>query len=96
MCLKGDKELKLIAKALKNNFEKLIITGSKEMELMEAQELHFAISKFGLTDNIEMQNEPTKAFSDLINDVKRTDQPGVIIGSHYIANAVFDKFGIFM
>ena len=96
MCLKGDKELKLIAKDLKNNFEKLIITGSKEMELMEAQELHFAISKLGLTNNIEVQNEPTKAFSELINHVKRTDQPGVIIGSHYIANAVFDKFGIFM
>ena len=96
LCLKGDKELKLISNALEKNYETLIITGSKEMELMEAQQLYFALTKFGLSKNVESQNEPTQAFSNLINRVRETNHPGVIIGSHYIANAVFDKFGIFM
>jgi len=96
LCLKGDKELELISNALEKNYETLIITGSKEMELMEAQELYFALTKFGLTKNVEAQNEPPRAFSNLINRVRETNHPGVIIGSHYIANAVFDKFGIFM
>tara|TARA_B100001996_G_scaffold178876_2_gene136558 strand:+ start:8339 stop:9424 length:1086 start_codon:yes stop_codon:yes gene_type:complete len=95
-CLKGDKDIKLISDALKNNYGKLIITGSSAMELMEAKELSQSIAKYGLSSNIERYDEPNESFSALIDCIKLTNQPGVIMGSHYIAKAVFDKFGIFM
>ena len=96
LCLKGDKEVELISGALKNNYEKLIITGSPKMGLMKAEELAQAITKYGLNNNIEIKNEPNDAFNALLKSVNLTDKPGVIMGSHYIAKAVFDKFGIFI
>lgn len=96
LCLKGDKEIKLIANALKNNYEKLIVTGSSELQLMKAKELFLVLGKYGLHGNIEEEKDPAKAFNKLIHQVEITNQPGVIMGSHYIAKAVFDKFGIFM
>ena len=96
LCLKGDKEVELISSALKNNYEKLIITGSPKMGLIKAEELAQAIAKYGLNNNIEIKNDPDDAFNALINSVNLTDRPGVIMGSHYIAKAVFDKFGIFI
>ena len=94
LCLKGDKEIKLISRALKSNYEEIIVTGSHKMELMEANDLFSALGKYGLNENIEKQNDPNDAISALIDKVKTSNQPGVIMGSHYIAKAVFDKFGI--
>ena len=66
------------------------------MELMEAKELAQALAKYGLNYNIEIKNDPNDAFNILIDRINSTNQPGIIMGSHYIAKAVFDKFGIFM
>ena len=96
LCLKGNKEVELISSALKNKYEKLIITGSPKMELMEAKELAQALAEYGLNYNIEIKNDPNDAFNILIDRINSTNQPGIIMGSHYIAKAVFDKFGIFM
>ena len=96
LCLKGNKEIKLISSALKNKYEKLIITGSPKMELMDAKELAHALARYGLIYNIEIKNDPNDAFNILIDRINLTNQPGIIMGSHYIAKAVFDKFGIFM
>jgi len=35
------------------------------------------------------------SFDILIDRVKSSYNPGIIMGSHYLAKAVFDKFGIF-
>ena len=95
LCLKGNKEIELISSALKNKYEKLIITGSSKMKLMEAKELAQALAKNGLNYNIEIKNDYNDAFNFLIDSISLTNQPGIIMGSHYIAKAVFDKFGIF-
>ena len=95
LCLKGNKEIELISSALKNKYEKLIITGSSKMKLMEAKELAQALAKNGLNFNIEIKNDYNDAFNFLIDSISLTNQPGIIMGSHYIAKAVFDKFGIF-
>ena len=95
LCLKGNKEIELISSALKNKYEKLIITGSSKMKLMEAKELAQALVKNGLNYNIEIKNDYNDAFNFLIDSISLTNQPGIIMGSHYIAKAVFDKFGIF-
>ena len=95
LCLKGNKEIELISSALKNKYEKLIITGSSKMKLMEAKELAQALAKNGLNYNIEIKNDYNDAFNSLIDSISLTNQPGIIMGSHYIAKAVFDKFGIF-
>ena len=84
----------MISRALKNNYEEVIVTGSHKMELMDANDLFSALDKYGLNENIEKQNDPNDAISVLIDKVKTSNQPGVIMGSHYIAKAVFDKFGI--
>ena len=95
LCLKGNKEIELISSALKNKYEKLIITGSSKMKLMEAKELAQALANDGLNYNIEIKNDFNDAFNVLIDSINLTNQPGIIMGSHYIAKAVFDKFGIF-
>ena len=95
LCLKGNKEIELISSALRNKYEKLIITGSSKMKLMEAKELAQALAKNGLNYNIEIKNDYNDAFNFLIDSISLTNQPGIIMGSHYIAKAVFDKFGIF-
>lgn len=95
LCLKGNKEIELISSALKNKYEKLIITGSSKMKLMEAKELAQALAKNELNYNIEIKNDYNDAFNLLIDSISLTNQPGIIMGSHYIAKAVFDKFGIF-
>ena len=53
LCLKGDIEIKLISRALKSNYEEIIVTGSHKMELMEAKDLFSALGKYGLNENIE-------------------------------------------
>ena len=44
----------------------------------------------------EIKNDPNDAFNILIDRINITNQPGIIMGSHYIAKAVFDKFGIYI
>ena len=95
LCLKGNKEIELISSALKNKYERLIITGSSKMKLMEAKELAQALANYGLNYNIEIKKDSNDAFNFLIDSINLTNQPGIIMGSHYIAKAVFDKFGIF-
>ena len=84
LCLKGNKEIELISSALKNKYEKLIITGSSKMKLMEAKELAQALAKNELNYNIEIKNDYNDAFNFLIDSIRLTNQPGIIMGSHYI------------
>ena len=95
LSLKGDKEIALIAKALMNNFESLIITGSDEFDLMEANDLYKYFIKKPCQANIEKVQSIDKSFDLLITKVEKSHNPGIIMGSHYMAKSVFDKFGIF-
>ena len=45
--------------------------------------------------NIQMVDSIENSFDILIDRVKSSHNPGIIMGSHYLAKAVFDKFGIF-
>ena len=45
--------------------------------------------------NIQMVDSLENSFDILIDRVKSSHNPGIIMGSHYLAKAVFDKFGIF-
>ncbi|MEL1228220.1 MAG: folylpolyglutamate synthase/dihydrofolate synthase family protein [Candidatus Neomarinimicrobiota bacterium] len=93
---KGDKEIDLIANEISKNNSSLIISGSKNLELMSANELYSAFKKnvnrveFNKIDTLDV------ALSELINRVKKTNKTGLIMGSHYMAKPIFDKFGILM
>ena len=96
LSLKGDKEIELISKALMNNFESLIITGSDKFDLLEANDLYKFFTNKSNQENIEKVKSIDKSFDLLINKVETSNNPGIIMGSHYMAKSVFDKFGIFM
>jgi len=95
LSLKGDKEIELISKALMNNFESLIITGSDKFDLLEANDLYKFFTNKSNQENIEKVKSIDKSFDLLINKVETSHNPGIIMGSHYMAKSVFDKFGIF-
>ena len=95
LSIKGDKDVELISNALINQYKSLVITGSNKLELMNVNELFRYFNKNSNHTNIEMVDSLENSFDILINRVKSSHNPGIIMGSHYLAKAVFDKFGIF-
>ena len=73
----------------------LIITGSKQLDLMSANQLFKYFKKNSNHMKIQMVDSLENSFDILIDSVKSSHNPGIIMGSHYLAKAVFDKFGIF-
>ena len=93
--IKGDKDNELISNALIDQYKSLIITGSKQLDLMSANQLFKYFKKNSNHMNIQMVDPLENSFDILIDRVKSSHNPGIIMGSHYLAKAVFDKFGIF-
>jgi len=92
LALKGDKEIDLIAQALQKEFGLLIISGSQELGLMNAQELGSKLKSGGLRRALIIEQNFKSALEMLINMVNKQKIPGLILGSHYIAAAVFKRF----
>lgn len=93
--IKGDKDIELISNALIDQYKSLIITGSNQLDLMSANQLFKYFKKNSNHMNIQMVDPLENSFDILIDRVKSSHNPGIIMGSHYLAKAVFDKFGIF-
>ena len=62
---------------------------------MSANQLFKHFKKNSNHMNIQMVGTLESSFDILIYRVKSSHNPGIIMGSHYLAKAVFDKFGIF-
>ena len=91
--MKSDKEADLITKAVDERFYKLVLSGSEENGLMDGSELaklfeNHGCSNFSLVKDLEM------AIDYLRKTSKAQNLPGLIFGSHYISETVFNKFGI--
>jgi Folylpolyglutamate synthase len=93
--IKGDKDIELILNSLIDQYKSLIITGSNQLDLMSANQLFKHFKKNSNHMNIQMVGTLESSFDILIDRVKSSHSPGIIMGSHYLAKAVFDKFGIF-
>ena len=91
-CSKKDKNLKLIALEIKNNFSELITVSNKNGDLFSSSELNKQLKSFGTksnpNDNIYKAYEKHKHRKD-------PSVPILIFGSHYIARDVFDIFDFF-
>jgi len=83
--LKEDKELKLIIRSLKNQFEKLFVIDDKNGLLMRANDLSLILNNHGI------KSEPIKGLKNFTSYLKN-NHSGIIFGSHYIAEAVFNHF----
>ena len=93
--IKGDKDIELISNSLIDKYKSLVITGSNQLDLMSANQLFKYFKKNSNHMNIQMVDPLENSFDILIDRVKSSHNPGIIMGSHYLAKAVFDKFGIF-
>ncbi len=94
MVFKGDKEGDLIANSLKLNFENLIVTGARQYGLLNGKELGNILLANGF-NNFEAIDCFDLAISTFVNLARKKNIPGIIFGSHYISELVFNKFGIF-
>lgn len=83
--LKEDKELCLIAKSIKGHFETLWTFDDKNGLLIPAIDLSNLLKEY----NINAQ--PINHLSEFVTSVS-VDKPGLIFGSHYIAEQVFNHF----
>ncbi|MEA1880879.1 MAG: folylpolyglutamate synthase/dihydrofolate synthase family protein [Candidatus Marinimicrobia bacterium] len=90
--MKGDKETDLVVQTLDNQFEQLILSGSQELGLLSGADLSQQLSKYGLS-NFIIIDAFQEALDRIIGLTKKTGRPTLILGSHYIAKEVFNKFG---
>ncbi len=90
--LKADKELQKMHSILSEGFSSLIVTSCPETGLMSADALEASMSQVRI---------PTIRDDEFIHAIQRLeetisdDKPGLIFGSHYIATAVYERFGFF-
>ena len=90
-CLKGDKDLDLIAFQLKDKLKKLFIADSKNALLLNAESLSTKLSDLGI------DNSPVKSIKDGIKALRaiiKEKDIGLIFGTHYIAEDIFKEFEI--
>ena len=85
IALKEDKELELIANTMRGKFDKLFVMNDRQGLLMKSESLSIHLSKYGV------QTEPIKHFEDFTTYLQN-NRPGIIFGSHYIAEDVFEHF----
>jgi len=83
--LKEEKEIDLIANAIRGHFEKLFVVDDEKGLLMRSVALSSKLSKLGI------EATPIKRIKDFASCL-HDDYPGVIFGSHYIAEPVFEHF----
>ena len=91
--MKSDKEANLIIKAVDKRFDKLLLSGSEENGLMAGTELAKLFENQGCA-NFLLVNNLEAAINQLRKISKAQNLPGLIFGSHYISETVFNKFGI--
>ena len=91
--MKSDKEATLIIKAVDKKFDKLLLSGSEENGLMAGTELAKLFENQGCANFLLVNNLET-AINQLRKISKAQNLPGLIFGSHYISETVFNKFGI--
>jgi len=94
LVMKENKELNLVSNAIKNRFCKLIVTGEKKLGLMDGEKLG-KILKMQDVSIYKINKDFNFALNELIDLVKKTNKPALILGSHYIAKPIFDKFGFY-
>ncbi len=87
--LKADKELEQITSKLKGRFKELIVTSKPGVGLMEAKDLYNSLIRFGIKATLEP--DIVKAIKIINNRVSRTN-PGIIFGSHYIGEIIFNTY----
>ena len=90
-CLKGDKDLNLIAFQLKDKLKKLFIADSKSGLLLNAENLSTKLNNLGI------ENSPVKSIKDGIKALRaviKEKDIGLIFGTHYIAEDIFKEFEI--
>ena len=92
MVMKGDKEVDLVAAALKNQFVQLIISGDTDLGLLSAVDLSDKLSSKGLANSTRI-NRFEDALHHIAGIMGKDSPPTLIFGSHYVAEAVFNKFG---
>ncbi len=83
--LKKDKELCSIAKSIKGHFETILTFDHENDLLMRAVDLS------GLLKEYNINAQPISRLSDFVSLVNK-DNPGLIFGSHYIAEQIFKQF----
>ena len=92
MVMKGDKEVDLVAAALKNQFVQLIISGDTDLGLLSGADLSDKLSSKGLA-NLTNIDRFEDALHHIAGIMEKDSRPTLIFGSHYVAEAVFNKFG---
>ena len=90
-CLKGDKDLDLIANQLKGKFKKLFIAESKNGLLLDAKSLSTKLINLGINNSpVESIKDGVKLLRALIKD----KDIGLVFGTHYVAEEIFKEFEI--
>ena len=92
--IKESKELGLVSNVIKNNFHKLIVSGGEQLGLMDGDKLG-KILKTNDVSVFKIKKDFNFALNELIDLSKKTKKPALILGSHYIAKPIFDKFGFY-
>ena len=90
-CLKGDKDLDLIAFQLKDKLKKLFIADSKNALLLNAKSLSTKLNDMGI------DNSPVRSIKEGIKALRakiKEKDIGLIFGTHYIAEDIFKEFEI--
>ncbi len=83
--LKEDKDLELIANAIQGHFEKLYVLDDEKELLMDSKVLSSNLNKQGVK---AVPLKQIKDFAPCLYD----NHPGIIFGSHYIAEPIFKHF----
>ena len=89
LALKTDKNINLIAPILKDSFSELIVTSFPDTKTLPAETLRKTLIREGIP--CTMINDVNIALTTLKENVNN-NTPGLIFGSHYIANTVFEYF----
>ena len=89
--LKNDKDVDQIALALDGLFNKLFVASIPESELMDEQSLFNALKGQNLNCNIMYSIE--KGYTYLYDHALKGEN-GIIFGSHYVAESIFNYFEI--
>ena len=91
MVLKNDKDVYQIASALDGLFNKLFVASIPESELMDEQSLFKALKAQNINCNIMDTIE--KGYTYLYDHALKGEN-GIIFGSHYVAESIFNYFEI--
>ncbi len=92
MCLKKDKNVDSLKKLISENFKTLIVSGNENELLSKSSALEKKLS--GLNIQCKSVSSLNTGLVNIKNIVKNSSSVGLIFGSHYVANEVFDSFEI--